>query len=63
MVTAIAEMIHDLINSLEIKTNQAIQWMENNMIVNPEKFKADVLTKHNDQTVSSDHYIFIISQL
>ena len=52
-VTAVAETIQALINSLEIKTCEAIQWMENNMIVNPEKFKAIVLTKHNDQTAGS----------
>ena len=54
-VTAVAETIQALINSLEIKTSKAIQWMENNdMIANPEKFKAIVLTKHDEQTVGSE---------
>ena len=54
-VTAVAEMIQALINSLEIKTSKAIQWMENNdMIANPEKFKAFMLTKHDEQTVGSE---------
>ena len=54
-VTAVAETIQDLINSLEIKTSKAIQWMKNNdMIANPEKFKATVLTKHDDQTAGSE---------
>ena len=54
-VTAVAETIQFLINSLEIKTSKAIQWMENNdMIANPEKFKAIVLTKHDEQTVGSE---------
>ena len=54
-VTAVAETIQALINSLEIKTSKAIQWMENNdMIANPEKFKAIVLTKHDERTVGSE---------
>ena len=48
-------MIQDLINSLEIKTSKAIQRMKNNdMIANLEKFKAIVLTKHDDQTAGSE---------
>ena len=54
-VTAVAETIQALINSIEIRTSKAIQWMENNdMIANPEKFKAIVLTKHDDQTAGSE---------
>ena len=54
-ITAVAEKIQDLVNSIEIKTSKAIQWMENNdMIANLEKFKAIVLTKHNDQTAGSE---------
>ena len=54
-VTAVAEMTQAYINSLEIKTSKAIQWIENNdMIANPEKFKAIVLTKHDEQTVGSE---------
>ena len=50
-IIAVAETIHHLINSLDIETSKAIQWIENNdMIANPEKFKVIVLTKHDDQT-------------
>ena len=54
-VTAVAEMIQDLINSLEIKMSKAIQWMENNdIIANPVKLKAIVLMKHDHQTAGSE---------
>ena len=49
-VAAVAETIQDLINSLEVKTSNIIEWMkDNDMIANPNKFKAIVLTKtdHN----------------
>ena len=55
IVTAVAETIQDLINSLDVKTSNAIEWMkDNDMIANPNKFKAIVLTKtdHNIQLVS-----------
>ena len=55
MATAVAETIQDLINSLEMKTSKAIQWMENDdMIANPDKFKAIVLTKRNYQPAGSE---------
>ena len=45
-VTAVAETIQGLINSLEVKTSYAIEWMkDNDMIANPNKFKAIVFTK------------------
>ena len=45
-VTAVAKTIQGLINSLEVTTSNAIEWMKNNdMIANPDKFKAIVLTK------------------
>ena len=59
-VTAVAETIQDLINSLEVKTSDIIEWMkDNDMIANPNKFKAIVLTKtdHN-----SDIFIYIRSK-
>ena len=35
-VTAVAETIQDVINSLEVKTSDAIEWMkDNDMIANP----------------------------
>ena len=47
-VTAVADTILDLINSLAVKTSNAIQWMKgNDMIANPDKFKAIELTKTN----------------
>ena len=50
-VTAVAETIQDLINSLDVKTCTAIEWMEDNgMIANPNKFKAIVLTKTDHNT-------------
>ena len=50
-VTAIAKTIQGLINSLKVKTNNAIKRMKNNdMIANPDKFKAIVLTKTDHNT-------------
>ena len=50
-VTAVAETIQDLINSLEIKTSNTIEWMkDNDMIANPNKFKTIVLTKTDHNT-------------
>ena len=49
-VTADGETIQDLINSLEVKTSNAIEWMkDNDMIANLNKFKSIVLAKtaHN----------------
>ena len=49
-VTAVAETIQDLINSIDVKTSNDIEWMkDNDMIANPNKFKAIMLTKtdHN----------------
>ena len=44
-VTAIAETIQDLINSLDVKTSDAIESMKgNDIIANQNKFKAIVLT-------------------
>ena len=43
-----------VINSLDVKTSNTIEWMkDNDMIANPNKFKAIVLTKtdHNIQLV------------
>ena len=50
-VTAVAETIKDLINSPDVKTSNAIEWMkDNDMIANPNKFKAIVLTKPDHNT-------------
>ena len=50
-VTAVAETIQDFINSLEVKTSNAIKRMkDNDMIANPNKLKATVLTKTDHNT-------------
>ena len=50
-VTAVAETIQGLINSPEVKTSNTIKWMkDNDMIANPDKFKAIVLTKTDQNT-------------
>ena len=50
-VTAVAETIQGLKNSLEVKTSDAIEWMkDNDMIANLDKFKAIVLTKTDHNT-------------
>ena len=50
-VSAVAETIQDLINSLDVKASNAIEWMkDNDMIANPNKFKAIVLTKTDHNT-------------
>ena len=50
-VTAVAETIQDLINSLDVKITNAIEWMkDNDMIANSNKFKAIVLTKTDHNT-------------
>ena len=50
-VIAVAETIQDLMNSLEVKTSSAIEWMkDNDMIANQNKFKAIVLTKTDHNT-------------
>ena len=47
-VTAIGQTIQELKCELEGKAEKAIEWIENNnMIANPEKFKAIVLAKEN----------------
>ena len=60
-VTAVAETIQDLINSPEVKTSDSdiIEWMkDNDMIANPKKFKAIVLTKtdHNTAGIRPNSY-------
>ena len=50
-VTAVAESIQDVINSLEVKISNAIEWMkDNDMIANSDKFKTIVLTKTDHNT-------------
>ena len=50
-VIAVTETIQDLMNSLEVKTNNAIEWIKDiDMIANQNKFKAIVLTKTDHNT-------------
>ena len=51
LLTAVADTVQGLINSLDVKTSNAIEWMKDNeMIANPDKFKAIVLTKTDHNT-------------
>ena len=62
-VTAVAEAIQDLINSLEVKASNIIEWMkDNDMITNPNKFKAIVLTKtdHNTAGIRPNSYVVLL---
>ena len=50
-VSAVSETIPELINSLTLKSNLAINCFQtNSMIVNPDKFKAIILTKTKQDT-------------
>ena len=47
-----------LSNSLANKANKAVDWFHvNKMIVNPEKFKAILLTKSKENTTSRENHI------
>ena len=62
-VTAVAETIQDLINSLEVKTSYIIEWMkDNDVIANPNKFKAIALTKtdHNTAGIRPNSYVVLL---
>ena len=62
-VTAVAEAIQDLINILEVKASNIIEWMkDNDMITNPNKFKAIVLTKtdHNTAGIGPNSYVVLL---
>ena len=62
-VNAVAETIQDLRNSVEVKTSNIIEWMEDNeMIANPNKFKAIVLTKtdHNIAGIRLNLYVVLL---
>ena len=53
-ITAIGKTIDGLVHDLETKSESAIEWMDNNnMIANPGKFKAVVLSKNNIDTVGT----------
>ena len=50
-ISAVSSTIPDLVDSLTEKSNLAIDWFHtNSMIVNPDKFKAIVLTKSKQDT-------------
>ena len=51
IISAVGSTIPDLVDSLTEKLNSAIDWFQtNSMIVNPDKFKAIVLTKSKQGT-------------
>ena len=50
-------------NSPEVKTSNIIEWMkDNDMIANPNKFKAIVLTKtdHNTAGIRPNSYVVLL---
>ena len=50
-ITEIEETVQELINLLQVKTEKAINWLDlNNMIANPDKFKAIILSKETLNT-------------
>ena len=50
-ISAISDTVSGLVNSLTDKANKAVNWFHvNKMIVNPEKFKAILLTKSKENT-------------
>ena len=50
-ISAISDTVSGLVNSLTDKANKAVDWFHvNKMIVNPEKFKAILLTKSKENT-------------
>ena len=57
-ITTIGKTINGLVHDLETKSESAIEWMDNNnMIANPGKFKAIVLSKSNIDTVGTKFQI------
>ena len=63
-ISAVSQTISDLIHLLAFKSNLAIDWFRwNSMIVNPDKFKAIVLTKARQDTSGISIYLRGISQL
>ena len=57
-ITATGKTIDGLVHDLETKSESAIEWMDNNnMIANPGKFKAIVLSKNNIGTVGTKFQI------
>ena len=50
-ISAISDTVSSLVNSLTDKANKAVDWFHiNKIIVNPEKFKAILLTKRKKNT-------------
>ena len=50
-MSAVSETVPEVIHSLTLKSNLAIDWFQtNSMIVNPDKFKAIILTKTKQDT-------------
>ena len=50
-ITETGETVQELINLLQVKTEEAINWLDlNNMIANPDNFKAIILSKEKLNT-------------
>ena len=57
-ITTIGKTIDGLVHDLETKSEGVIEWMyNNNMITNPRKFKAILLSKKNIETVGTKFQI------
>ena len=57
-ITTIGKTIDGFVHDLETKSESVIEWMDNNnMIANPGKFKAIVLSKNNIDTVGTKFQI------
>ena len=57
-ITTTGKTIDGLVHDLETKSDSAIEWMDNNnMIANPGKLKAIVLSKNNIDTVGTNFQI------
>ena len=57
-ISAFANTLKDLINTLEKESNIAIEWLEiNNMIVNTDKFQAIIINRNPNQNPTNEHII------
>ena len=62
-LSAIGETIQGLVDIMQNKAESAVSWMEeNDMIANPDKFKAIIITKDRQQTENYElkfKYLFV----
>ena len=58
-LSAVGKTIQGLVDIMQHKAESAISWMEeNDMIANPDKFKAIIITKDRQQTENYELYQF-----